>query len=139
MDRMPGRGRRARPRGGRWEPLVDFHRLLDSLGFIDEITNLLGQALVTLARLMCGDLQGDGTEEIVISLGMAPEQCLELFRSCHRPPHALFPEGIFYPFYPIFLIAAEFLGDGFLDICSLYSCRDESPSRKPILWCRKGS
>ena len=67
------------------------HRLLDSLGLIDEIANFLGQPFVTLARLMRGDLQGDGTEEIVIPLGMAPEQCFELFRSSHRPPRPLFP------------------------------------------------
>ena len=44
---------------------------------------------MALASLMRGDLQGDGAEEVVIPLGMTPEERLELFRRRHRSPRPL--------------------------------------------------
>ncbi len=48
-------------------------RLLDPLGLVDEVADLLGQPIVALARLMRGNLQGDGTKEVVIPFRMAPQ------------------------------------------------------------------
>jgi hypothetical protein len=44
------------------------------LGAVDELAKFLGESLVTLTGLVCGDLERDGPEEVVIPGGITPQQ-----------------------------------------------------------------
>ena len=63
--------------------LPDRCDLVPSLRSIDKIPQLLSKTSVPAACLLRSDLEGDRIEPLLVTIGVAPDQRLELICGCH--------------------------------------------------------